>query len=378
LGSPDDQNEVTEENQVEQSEEEPQAINLALLVDNDYLARFASIFGHALIGLVDELVNVTIVCPDPGALVELPTGPAKIVEFRPAFWPRTQRKRLDQLAETLEQGHVNLLHSFCGAQAPLAHQLAVRMDRYYAVSVTGLLQKECLWRIDPDRCRALIAISEPVHQMLVDAYASLTHRIHLVRPGCFPHARNETAAHDGPKTIVSAGVFDRRGGFDVLLRALGKLGEKQIDFLAFLFGAGPLEFALRRWVRRAKLGSRIIILPPVRNWQNVLDDADLYVQPGAMHQLHSGPYESLARGCPIVATPDTALDLVVDDQTGKTFPSGDEDVLADILADWLGNAEKLWQLSQSTSEFAREQLALHRTTEKLIDIYRTVLNHAHS
>jgi len=355
--------------------EEHEPIDLAMLVDDDYLDRFGSTFAHMVIGLVSEVVRITVVCPNPDRLGDLPTGPAKTIQFRPSPWPWRNRPAVERLAGELAAAKIGLIHSCCGTQSNLARELAGRMDRPYVVSVTGLLQEECYWHVDHERCRALIAISEPIRQALRECYPPLAQRIHLVRPGYFCRERSPVKPADRAKTIVTAGAFTRRSGHDVLLRALAELAETDINFLAFLIGTGPLETMLHRWARKAGIGSRITFLAPIRDWQQTLDDADVYVQPGPISTLHSGPYEAVARGCPVIATPETAFDLVLDGQTGSLFPRGDTKALVDVLARLLGRSDVLDTLSQSTVSFAKEHLSLYQACSALAEIYRTALNH---
>lgn len=372
MEKPEDHRSVTESAEATESES---PINLALLVDDNYLDRFASTLGHMVIGLIDEVVNVTVVCPNADRLADVPTGPAKVIAYRGSRWPWPSRGRLDALVDELEQSKVGLIHAACGRQARLAGELAGELDTPYLVSATGLLQEDCDWTVDSARCRGMIAISEPIRRALREVHPSYDDRIHLVRPGCFCRERPPSRPAAGTRTIVSAGFFTRRGGYDLLLRVLGRLAEAKTDCLAFLFGTGPLESVLRRWTRKAGLGPRVTFLAPIAGWQQVLDDADVYIQPGAFHQLHSGPYEALARGCPVIGTEETAFDLVVDGETGRQFTMGDEQGLADILTGWLGDAEGLETLSAKTGRAAKERLSLPRATSELVGIYRAALNH---
>lgn len=372
----DSENDPVENTRESDAVETAKPIHVALLVDDDFLGRFGCVFGHALVGLIDEAVTVTVVCPNPEAIASISTGPAEIVRFRASYWPGKHRRSVQSLTEVLQSAKVNLIHSACGSQGRLACELAGQMDRPYVVTVTGLLQSECFWPIDESRCRALIAISEPIRQMLLEVYDSMADRVHLVQPGCFCHDHSSAVGTERARTIVSAGPFDRQGGYDVLLRALSKVVAREIDVSAFLLGEGRFEFMLRRWTARANLSSRIVFLPPITNWESVLDEADLYIQPGPLYQLHAGPYEAIARGCPVFTTPDTAFDLVLDEQTGKIIPAGDDDAWAEALIYWLGNPQALAELSERTSRFAREKLSLHRATTKLIDLYRAALNYA--
>ena len=359
-----------------QQSEPVEPIRVALLVDDDYLYRLGSVFGHTLVGLVDEAVSVTVVCPDPNMLAGLTTGPARVIEYRQSPWPGARRRGLSELAEELNGAKVNLIHGFTGSQSQLSQQLAAVLDRPYIVSATGLLQSECFWRIDEQRCRAMIAISHPVQEVLLETYRTLADRVHLVPPGCFCRARPNPSNPDRAKTIVSMGRFDRRGGYDLLLRAIKQSVDQGLDVIAALFGAGPMESTLREWARRAGLGARVTFLPRLFNWEQILDTADLYVQPGPIHQLHAGLYESIARGCPVVTTPDTAFDLVVENQTGKIFPTGDQGALTQILSEWLSSAEKLKALSEQTARFAKEKLSMHRAIARLMEVYRQALTDA--
>ncbi len=348
----------------------PQPLGVALLVDGEYIEGFGGLFGHMLMGLLDESVGLTIICPDPQVVASLPTGLARVIQFSPSAWPGRYRRQLDHLAVGLDAAGVNLIHACCGTQGNLACALAQQSNRPYVLSVTGLLQRECFWQYDEQRCRALIAISSPIAEMLSEAYPALADRVRLVRPGCYFEAGKAGVVPEHKRTIVSAGFYEPQSGYDVLLRALRRVSDEGVDFMAFIFGNGPLEHSLRRWTIKADIASKVTFLPPISRWQSVLADADVYVQPGRLHRLHGGPYEALARGCPIIATSDTAFDLVIDGTSGVIFPTGDEDRLVEVLLEWFGDPDKLGELSQKTIAYGRQQLSLPNAVSALLEIYR--------
>ncbi len=364
------ESQVTEQIETTTGADEPQ-VNVALLVDNDYLYRFRSIFSHMLVGLVDQPIHVTLVCPDTLAASTLPVGPARIVGFKIPFWPWRYRQTLEALASELRNAKVNLIHSCSGRSCWLAMDLSRRLEVPYIITFNGLFQEECFLRVDHRHCGRLIGISQGICDTLRELYGKSNEKIELIRPGCF--IRPRTPNPDQPKTIVSVGDLVRHGGYDVLLQALAEVQSRGLEFLAIIFGKGPLEHSFHYWINKHGLSKSVTFLEQLPNWEDSLDEVDFYVQPGSFYALHSGPYEALAHGCPIIATRDTALDLMVEGKTGLFFKNGDYKELANIFSEWLQGQMNWRELSDQALGFAKSELSLARSIEKLSDCYRSVL-----
>jgi glycosyltransferase involved in cell wall biosynthesis len=367
------ESQVTEQIEVPSGAEEPQ-VNVALLVDNDYLYRFRSIFSHMLVGLVDQPIHVTLVCPDTLGAASLPIGPAQIVGFQVPFWPWQYRRTLDRLASELRNAKVNLIHSCSGRSCWLAMDLSKRLGIPYIITFNGLFQEECYLRVDHRNCGRLIGISQPICDTLRELYGRSSEKIELIRPGCF--IRPRSAKPEQPKTIVSVGELARQSGYDILLQALAEVQSRGLEFLAVIFGKGPLEHSFHYWVNKHGLGKSVSFLAMLPNWEDALGEVEFYVQPGPFYALHSGPYEALAHGCPMIATKDTAMDLLVEGKTGRFFNNGDYRDLANILTEWLGGQTNWQQLSDQALDMARCELSLANSIEKLSNCYRSVLTGA--
>lgn len=350
-------------------------VHLALLVDDSFLHRFGAMFGRMIIGLIDEVINVTVVCPDPDGLSHLTTSPTRAYPFHRSFWPWRTAQRFERLVDSMQHARINLIYSCCGSQAELADQLSRRLDVPYIVAASGLMQNECCWQFKRDRCRGLVALSEPIRDMLHQAYPTMHSDIHLVRPGCFCHPPHQAVREGAILTLVSTGHFAQNEGYDVLLRAMATVAQSTRDVALFLLGEGPLESSLYRWARSAGIGSLVTFLPPMPKWEEILDSADVYIQPAPMTMLHCGPYEAIARACPVIATEVSAFDLVHPGRTGATFRTGDDLALANIILDWVQHPQTVVDLAASTAAFARENLSLHRTLPTLADLCRNILDH---
>jgi glycosyltransferase involved in cell wall biosynthesis len=359
------------ERQAEAVVEDARSIHVALLVDTDYLYRFRSIFAHMLVGLVDQPISVTLICPDPDAAMTLPIGPSEVIEFKVPLLPWKYRQAVADLAVELKLAKVNLIHSCSGRPCWLATDLAKAANLPYVVTFTGLFQEECYTRLDQKQCTRLIGISQPICETLHDLYGRSNNRIDLIRPGCFIRSREPLS--DRPKTILSIGEFTRQSGYDVLLKAILEVRKRGYECWAVLLGQGPMENELHRWVNKNNLSKQVSFIDLIPNWVDVLGDIDFYVQPGPFYSLHSGPYEAMARGCPIIMTEDNAFDLLSAGENGRTFRTGDVMGLADILTEWMEGRMDWPAMSEKAMTAAKSELSLYASTEKLIACYRLAI-----
>jgi len=362
------------ERQPEIAVEDARPIHVALLVDTDYLYRFRSIFAHMLVGLVDQPITVTLICPDPDVAITLPIGPSQVIEFKVPLLPWKYRQAIADLAVELKRMKVNLIHSCSGRPCWLATDLAKAANLPYVVTFTGLFQEECYTRLDQKRCNRIIGISQPICDTLHDLYGRSNNQIDLIRPGCFIRPREH--GEDKPKTILSIGEFTRQSGYDVLLKAILEVQKRGMECWVVLLGHGPMENALHRWVNKNNLSRQVSFIDLIPNWVDVLGDIDFYVQPGPFYSLHSGPYEAISHGCPIIMTEDNAFDLLRNGENGRTFNTGDVKGLADILTEWIEGKMDWKGMSDQALSAAKQELSLYSSTEKLIACYRTAIEAA--
>jgi glycosyltransferase involved in cell wall biosynthesis len=220
----------------------------------------------------------------------------------------------------------------------------------------------------------LVGVSQPICDTLHDLYGKNTDKIELIRPGCF--IRPLCPQTDHPKTLLSIGQFVRNSGYDTLLHALAEVRRRGFECWTILMGQGPLEDTLHRWVNKNNLNDMVSFIDILPNWEDVLCEVDFYIQPGPFYTLHSGPYEAMSNSCPIIATHDTAFDLLVDGQTGMKFKTGDHLGLASILCKWLDGKIDRQAMSVNAHTLAKAELSLFTNTEKLVHCYRSVLNAA--
>jgi glycosyltransferase involved in cell wall biosynthesis len=145
--------------------------------------------------------------------------------------------------------------------------------------------------------------------------------------------------------LLFVGRLDRQKGAEVALRALAMLASPAAALPLRVVGRGPDEAALRRLAGKLGVADRV-------RWDGHVPQAELadryrgaavLVVPGRDEGLGLVAAEGQLCGAPVVAAASGGLlDVVVDGQTGRTFPPGRPDALARtleaVLADPAGTA----------------------------------------
>ncbi len=346
-------------------------IKIVIVVDGDYINRFGEIFTKILLGLIGVPINITLIGCDTDSKISPLLDAIRVLYFNTPILPWRYNRQVEAICNELYNSKIDLIHSFSGRAGRLAGDIAKKLNVPYIVSFTGLLQEECHLHIDSNLCKALVGISQPIVDVLNEFYEKFTDRIYLIRPGCFyyPHLDMSKSSY----SIITLNRFDRHSGCDILLKALSRLKRQGKEIFTVMLGQGPLESYYRKWIINNELKESVLIIDKLANWHKLLAEADFYIQPGPFYSLHCGPYQALAYSCPVIAARDSALDLVIDNQTGKLFATGDVDALTGILSDWLDGKIDWKAMSESAGNFAKNELSLTQNIEKTVTLYKTIL-----
>ncbi len=341
-------------------------INLAMIINEDFVNRFGRIISHNIVGLLDQAVNITLIMEQSidVNIFEMLSG--NIIRYRKTLWPGKYKRTVESIAEELKKSKVNLIHSLTGRMGRLAHDIAREADLPYIVSFTGVWQEECYIPIDKERCKHLIALSKPIEEELKDIYKSAV-SISLIRPGCFVQDKTDFPKNK-TKTFVSVGSFDRHSRYEVLIEIFSKLKSEGYDFFLVLFGKGSYESGLYKLISKHNLTDSVIMLDILSGWEKVLAESYLYIQPAPEYSLRDPLYQAIAYGCPVVGPKGSVYDVILEGRTGRLFEPDDFDGLMDIIRSAFAEEESWKKLSRTTLEFAKDELSIVKATEKLLDV----------
>jgi glycosyltransferase involved in cell wall biosynthesis len=170
--------------------------------------------------------------------------------------------------------------------------------------------------------------------------------------------------------LLAVGRLEEQKGHRVLLDALPMIRREFPRVRLVCVGEGSLRTRLEAQVDSLNLGDAVRFVgywPDVRDWLKV---ADLSVLPSFHEGLPVTPIESLAAGCPVVATAvDGTPEVVVDEKTGLTVPPNNPHALAHAVSRMLASAQLRRDLATAGRAWVIERFSSERMIDHIQDLY---------
>jgi len=324
------------------------------------------------IGLMDELVELVVICPAGVDSGFLPSPPMEVLFYgRPKWWP-FRTNVAESLAADLKSRKVQLLHALEAAAAPLTRKLAAWTGLRYVVSSLAAGDGRRLGTLD-DQTVAVLAGSEPVFSELQARRVAARRKIQILRPGVH-HVRSPTCFADSNKSvsIVAAGRMDNFRAFDAVLRSFAELSARRYDCVFFVIGNGKAEKRLRAQAERLSLRQQLTFVDRLHAAQlpDVLEAADLFISPVAGGQIDISPLVAMAAGVPVLATAARSCDFLIDGRTATLFAQGDAAELTMKLVALLDDRPAARAIAGSALAYVRENHSPADMVAAVTRVYR--------
>ncbi|HEX8362610.1 MAG TPA: glycosyltransferase [Longimicrobium sp.] len=183
----------------------------------------------------------------------------------------------------------------------------------------------------------------------------------------------ELGVPPGTRLVVSAGGLEERKGFDVLLDAFARLGERRAWLV--IAGDGPDAPALRRQADRLGLEGRVRFLGQRRDMPEVLASADVFVLASRKDSLANVMLEAMSLGVPVVATDTGGVPLALGGEppAGWVVPVREPDALAGALGRLLDTLDSAPAEVSARTEEAQRRIREWFSVERMVDGVEAVL-----
>lgn len=146
------------------------------------------------------------------------------------------------------------------------------------------------------------------------------------------------AREDGPVKIVAAGRLHSKKGFDVLIRAVGKLRAWDIDVTCEIAGEGDERAGLQALIQELDLDPYVKLVGWKDDVAGFLATGDLFAFPSHQEGFPLTLLEAMAVGLPVVATEiDGPVEILKEGITGRLVPDEDPDRLAEALGELISD-----------------------------------------
>jgi len=359
----------------------PKPIHVALVAGPESLDRLGVVVRHMIVGLLDEAIRVSLVCPVSAGADHL-APPAEVVRYAPTRVPLLLRRSAHAVAHQIRPAGVGCLHALDAGALPLTRRLAAEANLDYLVGIDALRRHV---RPPDGRCRGVVAAAEPIRRRLGVQHALPEDQIHLIRPGI--HAARQATCFADPQhtvAIVAAGRPASPAPFGAALNAFAELRAARRDCVFFLVGAGRAERPLRRLAQRLDLMGDLTFVDrsSAEQLTDILKAADVFIAPAPADRIDVELLSAMAGGVPALAgiagqpQADQPNDFVIPDQTALTFAAGNAAELTVKLAALLDDRAAARRLAEAALDHLRQHHSPARNTKQLADLYRACVRPA--
>ncbi len=319
-------------------------------------------FRQLVVGLLDEGVSAVQVMPEQ-IPEEDAVGLAERVTWTESSMGWLNRHRLGQLAETLRQAKVDVLHALDGRVWRGVADLCGALDLPGVFTVNTPLDLPLAAKLSkwvPEGRAEILASSEPLAEAL-DVGPGVT--IRVVSPGT--HRVEATAGvldRDAPAVVVTGnGKLD--GHYQALLEALSPLVGRHPLLQCFFDTQKDDQHHLYQAAAKAGLLSHMSFVPRRTGHRELLLRADVIVHPQPLHRPRGLLLQAMARGLPVVAAYDPWQDMLIDGVTCQVVHHPDHKLWEDGLEAVLSNPESTKALGDKARAWVNE----HRLSSAVVE-----------
>jgi len=242
------------------------------------------------------------------------------------------------------------------------------------------------YRLVIDRCDAVVAVSESVRESLIRELAltpRLADRIAVVANGVeipepLDHAARRALRQsldippDEP-VLLGAGRLTALKNFDHLVGTAARLRDARVAVTTLIAGEGEEHEALAAAIDQQGLTGRVRLLGVRDDLDRLHQIADVYVLSSRWEGLPLVLLEAMAAATPVVSYGiDGVVEVIEDGREGLLAPPGDEEALAQAVADLLADPERRARLGTAGRALVTDQYSLQRSVASLEEIYSAV------
>ena len=136
-----------------------------------------------------------------------------------------------------------------------------------------------------------------------------------------------------------------------------------------LLGQGPEEPRLRAFVDENKLEGRVHFCGRADDVRPYLAGMDVFVMPSSTEVFSNAILEAMAMGLPVICTKvGGSVEMVVDGETGLTYPRHDVESLARALSALIADADRRAALGRAGAARVREEFSIESMDQRYLAV----------
>ena len=326
------------------------------------------------IGLLDEPMEITAICPQRANVSDLPSPPIEIVRYD-RMWLKYFRTRASaRLAEELRAYNFDLLHGLDCSAAELTRQLAEMLDLRYVLSSYRLGDGGRLGTLD-GRAGVVLAACEAIRADLLEHHVAAVEKIEVLHPGVYQVGHTTLFENSSQSIAIAAGgELDNFQAFEAVLKCFAELKNLQYDCVFFIIGSGKAQRQLRRASERLGLNSVLTFVDHQQpdHLSGIFKAADIYISPVPDRGIDIPVLLAMAAGDPVIVAGSGCSDFIISEKTAMLYRTGNWAELTARLKFLLDDHDAARKLAGNALDYLGEHYSPADMVSSLAGIYRRV------
>ena len=324
------------------------------------------------IGLMDEPMEITAICPQRALLSDLPSPPIEVVRYDMFHLSYFRARAAARLANELRSYNLDLLHGLDFSAAELTRRLAQMLNLRYVISSYSLGDGERLGRGD-GRATCVLAACEAIRTDLLEHHVAAVDKIEVLHPGVYQVGHATLFANPAQSIAIAAGgELEDFQAFEAVLKCFSELKNRQYDCVFFIIGSGKAQRQLRRAAERLGLNSVLTFVDRQQpaHLAGIFKAADIYISPVPDRGIDIPVLLAMAAGDPVIAAGSGCSDFIIADKTALLYRAGDWMELTGRLRGLLDDHAAARKLAENALEYLGEHYSPAGMVSSLAGIYR--------
>jgi glycosyltransferase involved in cell wall biosynthesis len=246
-------------------------------------------------------------------------------------------------------------------------------------ALTNLIERRWLMKQYQKTNTTFIAISKDVESFfLQNLDKKLCNNIVLLNNGIdtsrFRNDIERKVAKGDKIKIISVGNLVPKKNHRFLIDIAVELKQRNCVFSIDILGYGILQVELEKYAKEKEVSDFIMYRGNVKNVEDYLKEANLYVHPANYEPLGLVIIEAMASGLPVICLDGKGnRDLMVQGKNGYIFQEQNAEMFTEQIIELMNDSEKYKEISSFAKEFSL-QFDIKNYCEKLVEIYQNSIS----
>jgi len=347
------------------------SLRVALIASERTVREHSMFLQHILVGLADESIPVSLVCPpgfDPASVF---TDTAELISYPTFDLPLLGYINIRLLAERLAKFEPTVIHCLCESRASLTKRLANRLDLPYILMVNSLQKRWSRLSVSLRDCAKIVVPAGSLAENMSSVHPRLAERIKQINIGAF--VADRSCCFSDPSrltTIVMAGPSKKADEIENLFSVIRHLVIDGYEFMVVIVGERKAERQMWKLLEALGLLKIVSIVPRQVPWRSILEAADIFIQPQPNYTFNPVLLQAMSVGAAVAGCTGGVDDLIIEDKTAVVFDPNDEMSIMRTMKQLLDKQEFARQVAGNAQLYVKQNHSVSKMIDATLKIYR--------